>query len=774
MKKSKSALAMLIAGFVVTSMGTVASGQLEPGATEPVARFDGHRVYRVTVKDAREYLAVTSLADDVWTHSPGLGDLDVQVSPGKQAALEGLGLPTRVLIADVQGAIEAERAEILKRRGQRDLAWFQNFKTLAEINTQITAWTTAYPALASSITVGNSLENRVIKGVKITGPESAEFPKASRPQILFNGCQHAREWISPMVNMYLGDQFLMQYASGGIAKDLLDRVEFVIVPVVNPDGYEYTWTTNRLWRKNRRNNGGSFGVDLNRNWGYQWGGEGASTNPSDETYRGASAFSEPETQVMRNMVLANTRLRAAIDFHSYSQLILSPWSYTSALPPDAAIFDVLNASMQSAIQGVHGQFYDAGPTYTTIYPASGSSGDWYYGAGSTARKILSWGFELRDTGANGFLLPADQIIPNGEEIMAGMIELASAIAFPAKISLPDGVPSFVGANATSTVRVSVSASPGETLNASSLKSYARMGSGSFAPTALSSLDGSLYNATLPAAGCGSSIDFYIEAMTTSGKTVRLPAGAPAAFYSTPAAELTLTLDDTCEVNNGWSLVSAGDNATTGRWELADPNATAAQPGDDHTTAGTKCFVTDGRGGAVGDYDIDGGKTTLTSPSFSGLGSGSSVSYGTIVSYWRWYSNNQGSNAGTDTMPVEISGDNGATWHALETVNENAGAWVFKSFVVNSVVAPSATMKIRFIAQDQGGGSIVEAAVDDVKVTVAACPLDPADVNGDGFVNGDDYDLFAEWFESANLLADFNHDGFVNGDDFDAFAEEFEN
>ncbi len=444
MKNRASALAVLIAGFLVTSMGSVASGQIEPGATEPIVRYDGHKVYRVTVKDQREYLAVTSLADDVWTHSPGLGDLDVQVSPAKQAALEGLGLPTRVLIADVQGLLDAERAEILRRRQQRDLAWFQNYKTLAEINTQLSAWVTAYPAMASTFVVGSSLENRQIRGVKITGPESAEFPKASRPQILFNGCQHAREWISPMVNMYLGDQFLIQYGAGGTVKDLLDRVEIVIVPVVNPDGYEYTWTTNRLWRKNRRNNGGSYGVDLNRNWGYQWGGEGASTSPSDETYRGASAFSEPETQAMRDMVLANTRLRAAIDFHSYSQLILSPWSYTSTLPPDSSIFNQLNASMQSAIQGVHGQFYDAGPTYTTIYPASGASGDWYYGAGSTPRKILAWGFELRDTGTYGFVLPADQIIPNGEEIMAGVVGLARATPFPAEGLSPHGGAGLLG------------------------------------------------------------------------------------------------------------------------------------------------------------------------------------------------------------------------------------------------------------------------------------------------------------------------------------------
>lgn len=115
------------------------------------------------------------------------------------------------------------------------------------------------------------------------------------------------------------------------------------------------------------------------------------------------------------------------------------------------------------------------------------------------------------------------------------------------------------------------------------------------------------------------------------------------------------------------------------------------------------------------------------------------------------------------------------WHTLETVTENAGAWVYKSFTVDSVVAPSEdATKIRFVAQDQGGGSVVEAAVDDVKVVVAACPRDPADINGDGFVNGLDYDLFAEWFESGGRRADFNLDGFVNALDYDAFAEEFEN
>ncbi len=105
-------------------------------------------------------------------------------------------------------------------------------------------------------------------------------------------------------------------------------------PCRHPDGYSYTWTNNRLWRKNRRPNpNGSTGVDLNRNWGYQWGGEGASTSQGSDTYRGASGFSEPETQAIRDFITNRPYIRAHVDVHSYSQLILSPWGYTPALRP---------------------------------------------------------------------------------------------------------------------------------------------------------------------------------------------------------------------------------------------------------------------------------------------------------------------------------------------------------------------------------------------------------------------------------------------------------
>src|SRR6185436_17289909 len=112
-----------------------------------------------------------------------------------------------------------------------------------------------------------------------SSPDLPGNPRSTRSSVLFNGCQHAREWASPMTAMYVADTMLGSYATDTRVHALLDKIEVIVIPIVNVDGYEYTWasSSNLLWRKNRRNNGnGSFGVDLNRNWGHQWGGEGAS------------------------------------------------------------------------------------------------------------------------------------------------------------------------------------------------------------------------------------------------------------------------------------------------------------------------------------------------------------------------------------------------------------------------------------------------------------------------------------------------------------------
>jgi murein tripeptide amidase MpaA len=755
----------------IAALAGLATTLLTSSLLAQMVDYTGHKVVSIEVRSAADLTVLSTLSDGMWSCTPKRGANEYHFSPEKFAAFttyaEANGLAYRVIIDDIETLLRQERADIARRNMQRDLQWFNNYRTLAEINTKLDTDTAQFPTLASTFTVGTSLEGRITRGIAISAPDQAGNLRSNRPQVIIHGGQHAREWISPMTTMWVAEQLLTQYASTPRIQNALSRVEILIVPVMNPDGYVFTWTNNRLWRKNRRPNaGGSFGVDLNRNWGYQWGGEGASTDPGNDTYRGPSGFSEPETQYMRDFIIANPRLRAHIDFHSYSQLILSPWAYTATLPADAATFDVLNARMSSSIRAVDGKTYVAGPTYTTIYPASGASSDWTYGA----RGMLGWGWELRDTGQFGFQLPADQIIPTGQENLPAVLDLMEWVGSPINLAIIDQ-PSIINTNSSATVAVRALPGTGVVDNASVRLWYRIAGNGSFASTPMTA-NGSAYAAMLTAGSCGQVIEYYITASSTSGQTISLPATAPAGVFAASVVPAPLWTE-TFEIAGGWTYGVAGDTATAGRWERAIPQATAAQPGADVTPGtGQFCAITDGRAGTgVGSYDVDGGTTTLLSPRFDARPPSGNIASDVFLRYFRWYSNDQGSAPNADSMPVEISNNDGATWVQLELVTENANAWVQKDWRISDFVMPTQNMRLRFIARDLGAGSVVEAAVDEVKVYVTSCPC-AADFNTDGVTDFFDYLDFVAAFSSSSPAADFNGDSVIDFFDYLDFVAAF--
>jgi len=241
--------------------------------------------------------------------------------------------------------------------------------------------------------------------------------------------QHSREWISPMTVMYVVTELVTKYGSDGNVTKYLDELEFIVIPVINPDGYAFSWSTTRLWRKNRRNNGGSFGVDLNRNWDSDWGGSGSSGVPSSDTYRGPTVFSEPESKAVRDYVETQTRIKAAIDFHAYSQLVLRPYGYTYKIAPDEAQLKILGDAMRDAIFSVHGIRYSS-IMGSELYLAAGAADDWGYMKGEDPPSkdgYFSYTIELRDTGRYGFILPPAQIIPTGEENFEAVKALAEYV-----------------------------------------------------------------------------------------------------------------------------------------------------------------------------------------------------------------------------------------------------------------------------------------------------------------------------------------------------------
>lgn len=240
-----------------------------------------------------------------------------------------------------------------------------------------------YPRLTRIEHIGRTLEGRQLPAVRLTN-ESVRVPK---PQVLFVATTHAREWISTEVAMRLIEYLVSNHGTDSRVTSLLDTTEVWIIPVVNPDGYQYTFTNERLWRKNLRDNDGDGqitlmdGVDLNRNYATRWGydDEGSSPALSDATYRGAGPESEPETRALTDFIERND-FKFALSYHSYGNLILYPWGWQVKTPSnDDPIFVALAGTDGQAaiVDSILGEQYDPG-VGADLYITNGEFTDWAY------------------------------------------------------------------------------------------------------------------------------------------------------------------------------------------------------------------------------------------------------------------------------------------------------------------------------------------------------------------------------------------------------------
>ena len=262
------------------------------------------------------------------------------------------------------------------------------YYTFDEVVRELDSMRLVYPTLITEKqSIGTSIQGRNLWMVKISdNPDQNE----QEPDILYDGLHHAREPQSMMTILYFMYYLLENYGTDAEVTDLVNTRELYFVPVVNPDGYVYNQQTDPngggLWRKNRRNNGdGSFGVDPNRNYGFQWGYDnfGSSPFPSDETYRGTAPFSEPENQAIRDFCNSHN-IQLCLSYHSYGDLLIYPYGYNDRVTPDSLTFIDL-ASNMTQFNG-----YDYGtPGQTVGYTVNGSSDDWMYGEQITKPKIFS-------------------------------------------------------------------------------------------------------------------------------------------------------------------------------------------------------------------------------------------------------------------------------------------------------------------------------------------------------------------------------------------------
>jgi len=357
------------------------------------------------------------------------GGLILYVDENEFNAVTGSGLNYEILIDDWKAyynslpkLTEAEK-DFYRMESENDFGVtgfdygsMGGYYTLAEIEADLDEMYQLYPNLITQkYSIGTSHEGRTIWAVKISdNPNTNE----NEPKVGFDALVHAREPQSMATQMYFIWYLLENYGTDPEATYLVNNREIYCVPCFNPDGYEYNRQTDPngggFWRKNRRNNGGGcYGIDLNRNFGYQWGydNQGSSPDPCASTYRGESAFSEPEAQAVRDLAIEKN-YGTHFNMHTHGGYILYPWGYINEETPDSLTyreFSALLTSYSGYAYGYGGQLLG--------YNSNGSVRDWMYGEQTDKNKIYGYTIEI----GNAFWPLQSEIFPIAQQNLKTMI-----------------------------------------------------------------------------------------------------------------------------------------------------------------------------------------------------------------------------------------------------------------------------------------------------------------------------------------------------------------
>jgi carboxypeptidase T len=499
-----------------------------------------------------------------------------------------------------------------------------NYHNYAEMTTVVNQVVADHPTIASRFQYGTSHEGRALIGVKISDNVGSD---ENEPEVLFTHHQHAREHLTVEMAIYLMNLFTDSYGSDSTITGLVNSREIWILPDLNPDGGEFDIATGsyRSWRKNRQPNSGSsaIGTDMNRNWAHQWGCCGGSSGTtSSETYRGPSPESAPEVRAVANFVRGRVvggtqQIKAAIDWHTYSELVLWPYGYTTANTAPGLTADDQQTLQTLGVNMANTNGYTPEQA-SDLYIADGTIDDWLWGA----YKIFGYTFEMFPTGSNPGFYPPDEVI----------------------------------AAQTSRNRA----------------------------------------ATLML------LQFADCPYRVIGKEAQYCGGTPG----------TTVYSDTFETATGWTVNPASaDTATTGQWERANPADTtssgAKQLGT--TVSGSNDLVTGAAAGsAAGDFDLDGGITSIQSPAIT------LPSSGTLTLNFSWYLAHGSNSSSADYFRVRIVGSTTSTvLNQAGAASNRNGAWATASANISSFAGQS--VRIVIDAADASTASLVEAGVDDVRI-----------------------------------------------------------
>ncbi|XP_002157489.1 zinc carboxypeptidase [Hydra vulgaris] len=400
--------------------------------------YFGDKVFQITPKTEEEsdwlhsWIESTTIKLDVWRNPKGAGrathihvkavDVESVTEVLKQKAIN-----FTITIDDLEKVINREHFHNQLFSYNTGVYSFDRFNRYSEIDAQLTQFanTNYNHAKVNKFVMGTTFERRQINGIKIT----AKSGPSTKPAIWVDGGIHPREWISPATVMYLAKLLLQPIQN---VDKVLAKYDIYIVPVVNVDGYEFTHTGDRMWRKTRSNCRISrcCGVDPNRNWANNFGGAGTSTDQCSEIYRGTQPFSEPCVKALsdylRSLKNSPGGLKSYWNVHAFSELLLTPIGYSTTLPRDYAEIKRVGDIFAAAVQKTYGRRFEVGPPSRILYPVGGGSMDWTY---ENLGVVYSYGPELRPSrnAGNGFIVSPTEIRPSGEEFTAGFLAAALAM-----------------------------------------------------------------------------------------------------------------------------------------------------------------------------------------------------------------------------------------------------------------------------------------------------------------------------------------------------------
>ena len=304
--------------------------------------------------------------------------LHFHLDEGSQNRLEQHEAFRKALMAQSEIVLEDIESQFTRLSTQDDLGIYH---TVQEMDKALHDAAEIYPQLTNLFEAGVTHEGRPIYALELSNKSSS----TEKVNFLVTGTHHAREWISAEVPLGLIKDLLTNFKSDAEAQKILNHSRIVVIPMLNKDGAHHSRTQYKMWRKNRRpaDSGKGIGVDNNRNYAYKWGVSGASSYPWSDTYKGPKAMSEIENQVIEKLQ-QRYGFVGALSFHSYSELVLWPWSYTDAIQSkDNTVFEYYGKQLASILNYRPMQSAD-------LYPAAGDSDDYLY----AMHGVLAYTIEL--------------------------------------------------------------------------------------------------------------------------------------------------------------------------------------------------------------------------------------------------------------------------------------------------------------------------------------------------------------------------------------------